>query len=334
MKKKGLIKVAAIVAMATGLCLSSSHQAEAGIDWGQILFGGGASSSGGSGSIDDAISGKQKHAVKQINSNHKLLFLGIDKNDADIVKAALQTGVDINGVYSQEVTGCPCGNTPLGHALSRRKIDIMQLLLENGADIDGFYDYSNKRISYLVWAASERNYELVKYIHSWGASVNSEAETTHPFGQSYNNTKINAAHAVIVTSMGRDDDSAMILDYLIENGINLETRVDGGSEIYTPFLEAVGRGWYRCVDVLAAGGANLSAKTNRGRNAMQIAIDGQNLDMYKYLQEVFARGQQPSKYIPENPTYRRAGGNANNAASGAGNRRNAARQSKPQDDWE
>lgn len=302
MKKRSLIRVAAIAATATGLCLSSVPQAEAGIDWGQILFGGG-SSSGGSSAIADAISGKQKHAVKQINSNHKLLFMGLQRGDAEIVMAALKTGVDINGVYPKEANliDYNAGLTPLGYAVWRKNYEMMQLLLENGADVSGFYSYDNNRISYLVWAASSGDCELVKFLHSWGASVNSEADINRPYGMGINGGKLNAVSATIFWDGIKFDEAGItVLEYLIENGANIESKISD-NESYTPFLYAVKRGLYKCVDTLAAGGANLSAKTSRGRDAMQIAVDMHNLDMYKYLQEVFARGQQPSKYIPDNP---------------------------------
>ena len=45
---------------------------------------------------------------------------------------------------------------------------------------------------------------------------------------------------------------------------------------------------------MAANGANINARNDAGKNALQIAIEKKDVQLYKHIQDINARGQQPS----------------------------------------
>ena len=181
----------------------------------------------------------------------------------------------------------------------------MQFLLENGADPNGFYTYDNKHVSYLERIAhSSLDTDLAEFLINWGADVN---------GYTTNSDKdqITPIYACAAHHRISQDAASAMAQLFIEHGAFLENKDHWG---YTPFLKAIDMKSYRMINVLADGGANLSAKTKQGKNALQIALDKNDLQLYKHIQDIMARGQQPSQYQPSKPqTQRRtseSGGNA------------------------
>ena len=52
------------------------------------------------------------------------------------------------------------------------------------------------------------------------------------------------------------------------------------------------------IDLLADHGANVFAKDENGKNAVEIALEKKDLDFYKHMKAIMDRGNQPSNYTP------------------------------------
>lgn len=249
-----------------------------------------------------------EHAVMRPTSQDKLFILAIRSNDFSVVEQCLNQGADINGVFNLGGAGI----TPLVAARSR---EMQQYLLEKGADVRGYqtltYSQSNKKpdlyeklwmlknggyesyfVSYLSCAAYDGDYELARYYRAWGAPINADGWSNDNFEHpKYYGPPIISALKGCSRQKLNDTDFINFIQYLADEGADLERNIDG----LTPFLFAVQHRSYELIDCLAANGARLDAKDYEGRDASQIAIDNNDLQLYKYIQEVNKRGQQPSK---------------------------------------
>lgn len=234
-------------------------------------------------------SGKQKHAVKNPNANDKLFKLAVKNGDIEIAKQMLETGVDVNGVFPNS----HYGETALGIAVDNNNRNMQQFLLENGADIKGFYNYDGEFVSYFVVAADRYDLELMKYLHAWGAPINSISGGKST-GSSYNALTKIVDHFRSWDST--DAKGAPIIEWLIEEGIDTEMRLPSlNRNKCTAYLYSIDNRCYRSIKVLADGGADLNAKDEYGKNSLDIAIGTGDLDLVKFIKEINARGQQPSK---------------------------------------
>lgn len=72
------------------------------------------------------------------HGNWKDLFAGVEKNDLELVKYHIKTGVDVNYQHPEFLT------SPLIESIRLNHIEMMILLLENGASPDIKEVYSNK----------------------------------------------------------------------------------------------------------------------------------------------------------------------------------------------
>jgi uncharacterized protein len=72
------------------------------------------------------------------HGNWKDLFAGIEKNDLELVKYHIKTGVDVNYQHPEFLT------SPLIESIRLNHIEMMILLLENGASPDIKEVYSGK----------------------------------------------------------------------------------------------------------------------------------------------------------------------------------------------
>lgn len=272
--------------------------AHAGISWGAAagallggLLGQGAGNSNKSGNSGGGLFGglsNQKHARENPTSEEKLFMLAVEKNDFDTAQQMLDAGVDINGVYpGNSRLSSGLGKTALSTALFYENRDMMQFLLERGANIKGWYLYSGDYVSYLESYLRVHNGHgdttLIQYMLDWGTTVNEysvddKGKKTYPIDH---------------CSVENSDRNCYTTQFLIDHGAYTE---NPGYNGMTPFLAAVYSNQSRIVSILANGGANINARDNKGRNASQIAIDNKNMTMYKIVQDIMSRGQQPSKY--------------------------------------
>lgn len=249
---------------------------------------GGSSGSSGGGSVDGISNiGKQKHAVANMNDSQKLLMLGVANGDIEIVSQMLAQGLDIDGVYNDRRYRYG-GITPLYLALYNRNIEMLQFLLEQGADVDGFYDFDNNRISYIVSAAGNNDVELVKLLHECGAKINSMSKDR--------DGSYNAVNSIVHNYQYYPSEE--LLRYLVAEGINLDVKRDG----LTPFLFMVKQRsrQLETIEVLAECGADLSARDANGKNALQYAASQNDIQYYKFIKDIYDRGQQPNYYNPDN----------------------------------
>ena len=281
--------------------------AHAGVQWGSAvgailgdIINKSTGHSSKSGNSDGGLLGglsNQKHARQNPNDNEKLFMLAVENSDYDTVRAMIAAGVDVNGVfpYHQFYYYSGHGRTAFGVALKKNDLDMMQLLLENGADVTGFYTYENKHYSYVDVAADQyidsnsygytTDFSTIQYLLNWGANINEYSEAMgksikrYPLDnciRNYNSSKTKA-----------------LAKFLLELGAYTESRYNNGD---TPFLAAIRRNQTELARILADGGADISAKDHDGKNALQIALEKNNLQLYKEVQDIMSRGQQPSKY--------------------------------------
>ncbi|MDY3739787.1 MAG: ankyrin repeat domain-containing protein [Selenomonadaceae bacterium] len=297
MKKSISVLVMAAV-MAGSTTFMPMHTAEAGglADVIEGVIGGiihphGGNKKSGSNSGDTSIInnlGKQKHAVRNPNQTQQLFLIAVHDGENELVAGLLKDGIDVNGVYY-----CSYGSdgiTPLAIAINRGNRSMQQLLLENGADVTGYYDYDNIYHNYFVNAAIYGNLELMKYLHNWGAPINGIG--------SYRGSRdmyVNALAGNIWYHDASERGCLAITEYLIDEGIlEIDYRISRDRN-NTPYLEAVKNRQYNMINLLASNGADIFAKNDDGKNALQMALDMKDLQLYKYIQDINARGQQPSK---------------------------------------
>lgn len=257
--------------------------------WGSVIGGviGGILNGGGSGGGAMGGLSNQQHAHPNPNDHEKLFMLAVDKNDIGTASDMLNAGVDINGVYPDGYTG----QTALILAIRNRNYDMMQFLLENGANVNGYYSYKNHFISYMERITDAHGeIELLQFFINWGADVNcasdrKDGRKRYPIDNS-------------TESHAWDNEDSAITQFLIDHGAYTENKDSDGR---TPFLRVVSGRKIKLMNVLADGGADINAKDNRGQNALQIALDMNDLQLYKEVQDIMNRGQQPSQYQPSKP---------------------------------
>ena len=262
------------------------------------VIGGVSGRSSGGNSGGGALSGlsNQQHAHPHPNANEKLFILAVQNNDIGTAQEMLNAGVDINGVYTlREYSDDHL--TAFAVALYNKNLDMMQFLLENGADVNGYYNYDNLHISYLEAATSTKydmDINVVQFLLDWGADINGYTDNR----MHSECRKTMALDCVTGANLLRGLASNIdipVMQLLIERGAYLENRDDNG---LTPFLRCIEWKSSQQAKILADAGANINAKDKKGRNALQIAIDTQDLQLYKEVQEIMAQGQQPSQYQP------------------------------------
>ena len=268
--------------------------ARAGIDWGKVIgdiitgtakTGNNGSNNSGSGSPSPGIGNlsNQKHAHPNLTNDEKLFILAIEKNDIGTAQSTLDTGIDIEMVFKTSYQGIGgYQNTPLGIAIINNNRDMMQFLLEHGANINGFYDYDNNYRSYFAYAGRFVQKDLLEYLHNWGANING-------VDSCYNENSLDKMY----WNGQFDSNRFECAKYLLENGINPDNIPKNGSPV---LCIAVERSDYQMIDLLANYGANLNIRDKQGRSVLDIALNKKDLQLYKYVQDVIARGQQPSRY--------------------------------------
>lgn len=232
----------------------------------------------------------QKHARQNPTSEEKLFMLAVENNDFGTAQQMLDAGVDINAVYPGNYSGSTGQfvTTAFFEALKNNNRDMMQFLLEHGADVKGWYDYNGNYWSYIEILNNSKDghadTSLLQYLMDWGTSVNEYSVTS----------KGRKSYPIDHCTDGYNPEQAChTTQFLLDHGAYTENKDNEGM---TPFLRAVYKSDLRIMNILANGGANINARDKNGRTAAQIAIDKGNMQLYKAVQDIMARGQQPSKY--------------------------------------
>ncbi|MDD6697228.1 MAG: ankyrin repeat domain-containing protein [Veillonellaceae bacterium] len=249
-------------------------------------------------SVKDA----EYHWYKVPTEEQKAFMVAASHGDYGMVKELIDSGVDVNGVYMMGNVGY----TAFEAAYIKNHRDIMQLLLENGADVNGYYNFNGEYRSYLLQEAGlwEPRLETIQYLVNWGADVNVTNELGNALeiyiGGIIDATEYNHTYRV-------DDDSYLeIARFLLDKGINPNAKDHWGENA---FISAIGGNykkiggynlgrWYSMAQLLADYGADYTARDRNGKDAVQIALDSNDLRLYKMMKAIIARGPQPSKYQP------------------------------------
>lgn len=230
------------------------------------------------------------HWYKTPNEQQKLFMLAIHDGDYATVKDLIDAGLDVNGVYEDGWGGA----TPLVVALNQGHREIMQLLLENGADPTGYYEFNGNHLLYLNVAAKKHmGLEVIQYLHNWGADINATCEKSDYLDQ----LKGNALTVLINSAYGYwgGSDDLEVVAYLLDQGINPDVP-DKNKE--TAFVIAVKWRYYELMDLLANRGANVYATNYANKNAAEMALGMNDLQLYKHVKWLMDRGNQPSNYQP------------------------------------
>ncbi len=231
----------------------------------------------------------QKHAHQNPTADEKLFILAVKNNDIGTATQMLKKGVDVDGVWPG-IGSYSSSATAFSIALQGKNMDMLKFLRQNGADVNGYYDYKNNRVCYLECATRDSynaDATIIQFLLNEGADVNGYTSRN-------DGVKVMAIDNCAKTGSER---SIPVTQLLIEKGAYLENK---DAEGFTPFLKSIDRKNVVMAKVFADGGADLSAKDKKGRDGLQIAIDNNNLQLYKDVQEVMNQGQKPSKYRPSN----------------------------------
>ena len=314
MKKKlaGLCGLLTAATFMTAALPPVAPVAHAGIDWGKVIgdvitgaakTGNNGSNSSGSGSPSPGIGNlsSQKHAHKNPTNDEKLFMLAVEKHDLETVKEMLSNGVDINGVYGTKSDGV----TAFLVALRNDDRAMMDFLIENGADPKGFYMFNNYYVSYfLIVARDRKDVEILQYFLDLGVDVNIMDYANHANAMNYVFQGMDAL-------MGSTNNALEKARFLIDKGIDVDNIPKenfhswagsrGANYSYfskgrTPFLGAVSWRYTEMLDLLAAHGANVNVRDSDGKNAMDLAIEHNDINFYKHVQAIVEKGTQPSKY--------------------------------------
>ncbi|CAO2650642.1 Nn.00g019340.m01.CDS01 [Neocucurbitaria sp. VM-36] len=187
----------------------------------------------------------------------KAFYAAIRRGDAELMKAKLDVGVDIDRETDD-------GITALVISIMEEKIDITKLLLEQGADV-------HHRVSTLppIVHAVMRNDcgpQLIQLLINHGANPNSISGPE----------QMNALHWAAVDGM------VDALDFLISKGMDLNSTCSKGR---TPLILAAENGHITVAKVLLAKGAELFRRSQNGGTALAWAACNGRLDTVKYLLE-------------------------------------------------
>ncbi len=231
----------------------------------------------------------QKHAHQNPTADEKLFILAVKNNDIGTATQMLKKGVDVDGVWPG-IGSYSSSATAFSIALQGKNMDMLQFLRQNGADVNGYYDYNNNRFCYLECAtrSASTDINIIQFLLNEGADVN---------GYTSRNDGVKVMAINNCAGRKSPERDTPVVQLLIEKGAYLENK---DAEGFTPFLKSIDHNNIVMARVFAAGGADLGAKDKKGRDGLQIAIDNNNLQLYKDVQEIMNQGQKPSKYRPSN----------------------------------
>ncbi|MEI0612043.1 ankyrin repeat domain-containing protein [Brachyspira pilosicoli] len=234
----------------------------------------------------------------------ELLFSAVEDNNIKKVKSYLEQGANCNALDSYD-------RTALINASVSGYDDIAKLLIEEGTDVN-IRDKAGATA--LMYTARDTNYEMVEFLLKNGADVNIRditGETALYYSIEHNsrgqeNERENAIKILnLLIKYGADvntknDEGTSLLDVsykisesfdknkemfkiLVENGFDLESRINDDSSDYTPLMIAVYKEDYDMVKYLLDKGANPNTANNENKTALMIANDEGNNNIVKLL---------------------------------------------------
>ncbi|MBW5397594.1 ankyrin repeat domain-containing protein, partial [Brachyspira pilosicoli] len=234
----------------------------------------------------------------------ELLFSAVEDNNIKKVKSYLDQGANCNALDSYD-------RTALINASVSGYDDIAKLLIEEGTDVN-IRDKAGATA--LMYTARDTNYEMVEFLLKNGADVNirdTEGDTALYYSIEHNSRgqKNETENAIKILNLlikygadvnTKNDKGTSLLDVsyrisqsfdknkemfkiLVENGFDLESKINDDSSDYTPLMIAVYKEDYDMVKYLLDKGANPNASNNENKTALMIAIANNNFDISKLL---------------------------------------------------
>jgi len=188
---------------------------------------------------------------------------------APIIDALLKAGADPN-------FKTPNGETPLMAAARSGKVDAAKALLDAGADINAKETWGEQ--SALMWAAAQRQADMVKFLASKGANLNDHGKINQwerkviqePRPKDMNKGGFTALH------YAAREGCAACVQNLLAAGADPDSE-DPDRE--TPLLLALENLHFDTAAVLVKGGANLDKWDLFGRSPVYMAADVNTLPM-------------------------------------------------------
>ena len=197
--------------------------------------------------------------------NAAALFNAVARNDLPAVKRLLATHPKL--VAARDIWDF----TPLLNAAKDGHLELASLLLDYGADPNAIGEY---RQTTLEMAVSTNNYELVKLLLDRGAKVNA---------------KDRASWESLQGALIYNKNDQAILKLLMERGAKLEQR---NAEGQTPLMAAANYSGAAALSALLMGGANATAKDDKGATALHALRYSSSADYRSELKQLLDHGAQ------------------------------------------
>ncbi|MEE4215617.1 MAG: ankyrin repeat domain-containing protein [Bacteroidales bacterium] len=199
-------------------------------------------------------------------SQEASLLNKVGSNDIDAVKSLIAAGADLNQVDDIY------GYTPLMHALNGCKNEMAKFLIEKGADINIKSNDGTTALT-LACGCSE---EIAKQLLAKGADI--KAVSDKGMGAFTQCTGVGLSRGTV---------SYEFAEFLLEKGANIdETNTTDYYGGYTPLFWAVEDNNEELVSFLIKHGANVNARSNKGKTPLSIATEAG----YKEIAEILKSG--------------------------------------------
>ncbi len=222
------------------------------------------------------------------------LLSKVRANDIEAVKALIAAGADVNQEDDM------MGYTPLGLT---NNIEMMKVLISGGANLN----HKDKRMGYtiLMSALNSCNTEVAEFLIKEGADINLKSNdgTTALILACGCSEKIAGQlidkgadiHALTDRGMGaftqctgiglrREVVTYEFAEFLLEKGADIdETNTTDYYGGYTPLLWAIESNNEKLVSFLIRQGADVNAKSNKGKTPLSIATEGGSTKIVEML---------------------------------------------------
>jgi len=190
------------------------------------------------------------------------LILAVTANNSEMVKLLISRGADINKKDNTY------GFTPLMMALQSNYTPIARLLISEGADIK--IKGNNEATALLLAAMNSR--EMVELLLARGADITARSDNG-------SGVMTNCVMGIIRGSVTID-----LAEFLLSKGADIDevntTDYYGG---YTPLFWAVDDNNKELVSFLIQNGANVNAKSIKGKTPLSLAEEGSYVEIVEIL---------------------------------------------------